>query len=62
MDPEGGKGLWKLWDTDNLLHICFKNITEYDPDVVFDKNAFCSMCMKPAYIQVLLEKQYFKLE
>ncbi len=23
----------------HLLHLCFDNITEYDPDVVFDKNA-----------------------
>ncbi len=29
----------KLWDAD-LLHLCFDNITEYDPDVVFDKHAF----------------------
>ncbi len=31
----------ELWDTDgrHLLHLCFDNITEYDPDVVFDKNA-----------------------
>ncbi len=62
MDPESGTGPCKLWDTDNLLHICFDNITEYDPDVVFDKNAFCSMFMKPAYIQVLLEKHCLKLE
>ncbi len=34
------KDLCKLWDTDgsHLLHLCFDNITEYDPDVVFDKN------------------------
>ncbi len=29
----------------DLLHLCFDNFTEYDPDVVFDKNmifsAFC---------------------
>ncbi len=32
----------------HLLHLCFDNITEYDQDVVFDKNAifsvFCSKC------------------
>ncbi len=32
----------------HLLHLCFDNITEYYPDVVFDKNAifsaFCSKC------------------
>ncbi len=34
MDPERGKGLCELWDTDGsqLLHLCFDNITEYDPD------------------------------
>ncbi len=28
----------KLWDTDgsHLLNLCIDNITEYDPDVVFD--------------------------
>ncbi len=31
VDPDSGKGLCKLWDTDGsqLLHICFDNITEY---------------------------------
>ncbi len=31
----------RLWDSDgsHLLHLCFENITEYDPDVVFDDNA-----------------------
>ncbi len=24
-------------DGSHLLHLCFDNITEYDPDVVFDK-------------------------
>ncbi len=66
MDPESVKGLCKLWDTDgrHLLHLCFDYCTEYDPDVVFDKNeifsAFCSKCcfflMKPTYIQVLIKK------
>ncbi len=53
----------------HLLRLCFDNITEYDPDVVFDKNAifsaFCSKCcflMKPTYIQVLIKKQCLKLE
>ncbi len=34
----------KLWETDgsHLLYLCFDNITEYDPDVVFDKNAVFS--------------------
>ncbi len=35
-------------DGRHLLHLCCDNITEYDPDVVFDKNAifsaFCSKC------------------
>ncbi len=35
-------------DGSHLLHLYFDNITEYDPDVVFDKNgivsAFCSKC------------------
>ncbi len=25
-------------DGSHLLHLCFDNITEYDPDVAFDKN------------------------
>ncbi len=35
VDPES----MKLWDTDgsHLLHLCSDDITEYDPDVVFDK-------------------------
>ncbi len=36
-------------DTDgsHLLHLCFDNITEYDPDVVLDKNAiFSAFCLK----------------
>ncbi len=32
----------------DLLHICFDHCTEYDSDLVFDKNAifsaFCSKC------------------
>ncbi len=47
VDPESGTGLCKLWDTNgsNLLHIGFDNITEYDPDVLFDKKYdFCSKC------------------
>ncbi len=39
----------KLWDTDgsHLLHLCFDNITEYDPDVVSDKSAiFSAFCSK----------------
>ncbi len=47
----------------HLLHLCFDNITEYDPDVVFDKNAiFLSFMlkmllffMKPTYIQALIK-------
>ncbi len=41
----------KLWDTDgrHLLHLCFDNITEYDPDVVFDKNANVAFFMKPIH-------------
>ncbi len=35
-------------DGSDLLHLCFDHCTEYDPDVVFDKNAFflafCSKC------------------
>ncbi len=31
MDPEACEAV-------NLLHLCFDNSTEYDPDVVFDKN------------------------
>ncbi len=70
VDPESAKGLCKLWDTDgsNLLHICFDNITEYDPDVVFDKNAiFLCFLLKmllffnETYIQVLINKQCLKL-
>ncbi len=46
-------------DGSHLLHLCF-DITEYDPDVLFNKNAifsaFCSMLfMKPTYIQVLIK-------
>ncbi len=34
-------------DGNHLLHLCFDNITEYDPDVVFDKNAiFSAFCLK----------------
>ncbi len=39
----------KPWDTDgsHLLHLCFDNITEYDPDVVFDKKCdFLSFLLK----------------
>ncbi len=53
-------------------HLCFDNITEYDPDVVFDKNAifsaFCSKCCgffyfyKTTNIQVLIKKQWLKLQ
>ncbi len=53
MDPESVKGLCKLWDTDgsHLLHLCFDNITEYDPDVVFDKNAiFSAFCQNVAFL------------
>ncbi len=67
VDPESVK----LWDTDgrHLLHLCFDNITEYDPDVVLDKkaifSAFCWKCcffMKPTYIQALIKKVCLKLE
>ncbi len=51
-------------DGSHLLHICFDNIPEYDPDVVFDKNvifsAFCqnvAFLMKLTYIQVLIKKR-----
>ncbi len=66
VDPESGTGLCKLWDTNgsNLLHIGFDNITEYDPDVLFDKKYdFCSKCcffMKSTYIQVLIKKTMLK--
>ncbi len=57
MDPE--RGLCKLWDTDGSLRLCFDNITEYDPDVVFDKCDFVAQniadFMKPTYIQVLIK-------
>ncbi len=46
-------------DESHLLHLCFKNITEYGPDVLLDKNAIFSdfiFFMKPAYIQVLIKK------
>ncbi len=48
VDPESVKGLWIFGRTDgNLLHICFHNITEYDPDVVFDINVvFSALCSK----------------
>jgi len=57
----------KLWDTDGShpLHLCFDYSTEYDPDVVFDKNAFCSMLLflwNLTYIQVLIQILFFKLE
>ncbi len=52
-----------------MLHLCFDNITEYDPDVVFDKNLiFLSFFMKPTFIQVLIKTmleariKQFKLE
>ncbi len=41
-------------DASHVLHLCFDNITEYDPDLVFDKNL---IFMKHAYIQVLIKKQ-----
>ncbi len=44
----------------NLLHIFFDHCTEYDADVVFDKNAF--FFMKPTYIQVLIKKECLKLK
>ncbi len=65
MDPESVKGLCKLWDTDgsHLLHLCFDNITEYDPYVVFYKKCDLSFLLKIdfffvrlAYIQVLIKK------
>ncbi len=71
VNPESGKGMCKIWDTDgsHLQHLCFDNITEYDPDVVFDKNviftAFCSKCcffMKPTYVQVLINRFFFCLK
>ncbi len=51
-------------DGSHLLHLCFDNITEYDPDVVSDKNAIFSafssiffyFFMKPTFIQVLIKK------
>ncbi len=48
MDPESVKGLCKLWDTDgsHLLHLCFDNITEYDPYVVFYKKCDLSFLLK----------------
>ncbi len=58
-------------DGSHQLHLCFDNIrpTEYDPDVVFDKNsifsAFCSKCcflMKPTYIQVLIKNKLLNLK
>ncbi len=49
-------------DGSNLLHLCFDNSTEYDPDVVFDKNVISQLFaqnvaffMKPTYIQVLIK-------
>ncbi len=53
----------------HLLHLCFDHRTEYDADVVFDKNvifsAFCSKCcffVKLSYIQALIKKECLKLE
>ncbi len=46
-------------DGTHLLHACFDNITEYDPDVAFDikkRSAFFSKCcffMQPTYIHTL---------
>ncbi len=49
-------------DGSHLLHRCFDKSTEYDTDVIFDKNTifsvFCSKCsffMKPNCIQVLIK-------
>ncbi len=41
-------------DASHVLHLCFDNITEYDPDLVFDKNV---IFMKHAYIQVLIKNK-----
>ncbi len=52
-------------DGSHPLHLCFDYSTEYDPDVVFDKNAFCSMLLflwNLTYIQVLIQILFFKLE
>ncbi len=37
------------------MHLCFDHITEYDPDLVFDKHAIFSK--KSPYIQVLIKNQ-----
>ncbi len=44
-------------DGSHLLHLCFDNITEYDPDVVFDKKldflSFAFLCNLPTFFHTL---------
>ncbi len=45
-------------DGSHLLHRCFDNSTEYDTDVIFDKNTIfqnLDFFMKPTYIEVLIK-------
>ncbi len=55
--------LCKLWGCWWKLHLCFDQLTKYNPDVVFDKNDFLSFLLKMlvfmqfTYIQVLIKKK-----
>ncbi len=56
----GSRKCYKLWDTDgrHLLQLCCDNITEYDPDEVFEKKAYfqnVAFLMTPTDIQVLIQ-------
>ncbi len=51
-------------DGSHLLHLCFENLTEYDPDVVFNKKSNpqlftqnLAFLMKPTYIQVFIKNK-----
>ncbi len=45
----------KACEAVNLLHLCFENITEYDPDVVFNKNViFSAFAQNVAFLWNLL--------
>ncbi len=42
----------------HLLRLCFDNITEYDSDVVFDKNAiFLAFCSKCCFFSETMKKK-----
>ncbi len=53
----------EMLDTDEsrLLQLCFGNITEYDPDVVFDKNADVVICSIFFYVLSFDQKLFFCL-